>query len=129
MTKYDSSHNISEILIDAKNFDPSKLCLVNPNDIVFHIYRLVMIYYKRIFSKYAWKECIKETMTEAILNKMQQKTVWFLDGECKEHRLKHLDYLLRVLLFKNAQWLSQSIISSDLSRKRVNKLKKLNSSF
>lgn len=114
-------NHISTSFINAKNFSDSKLCLINPSDDVFEIFKTVMSCYISIFSVYAHKKGIKNIIKTFILNK---NITWFSDEKCKEHRIQHLDFFLKVYLFKNSKWLSNKLISN-IKLQRASKLKKL----
>lgn len=85
-----------------------------------------MSMYSSIFKSFPHVEAIKEKMYHDILAKINERYDWF-EGECKEHRLQHLEYTLRVLLFKNATWLSNDICTEESRKRKANKkLEKLN---
>ncbi|XP_054736591.1 uncharacterized protein LOC129243539 [Anastrepha obliqua] len=118
----------SEALIRSKNFtDDSDLRLVNPEDRVFEVCRLQMVWYRQLFAKYAHIAGLRCLMLSALKEKTQKVFPdWFVgSGECRDHREKLLDFLLTVLLFKNAKWLLRNEVNKVKERKLQNKLKKL----
>ncbi|XP_053956808.1 uncharacterized protein LOC128862289 [Anastrepha ludens] len=118
----------SEALIRSKNFtDDTDLRLVNPEDRVFEVCRLQMMWYRQLFAKYAHVGNIRNLMLPVIKQKTEEVFPhWFaLSGECQDHRIKLLDFLIYVLLFKNAKWLLRQENTQVRCQKRNDKLKKL----
>ncbi|CAD7001865.1 unnamed protein product [Ceratitis capitata] len=114
----------SEDLIKSKNYkEDSDLRLVNPADRVFDVCRLQIRYYVQLFEKYSMI-----LMLDAIKDKTEEQfPQWFseVDG-CREHRVKLLEFLIIVLLYKNARWLIRDQMNTLRGMKQQFKLKKLN---
>ncbi|XP_039969592.1 uncharacterized protein LOC120781442 isoform X1 [Bactrocera tryoni] len=111
MRKSDTSLQASsEALIRSKNYKSADdLRLVNPNDRVFEISRLQMSLYKDLFKENSCRVGIKSMILAQITTITEQKyPEWYSEaGDCLEHRHQFLDFLITVLLFKNAKWLAQ----------------------
>ncbi|XP_054081258.1 uncharacterized protein LOC128919832 [Zeugodacus cucurbitae] len=118
----------SEALIKAKNYkEDTDLRLVNPDDRVFEVCRLQMMWYVELFSKYAHYSNVRRLMLSAIKEKTEKVfPLWFTEtDECLPHKLKLLEYLVTVLLYKNSKWFAAEKQSEERNRKRDEKLKKL----
>ncbi|XP_050340629.1 uncharacterized protein LOC126767062 isoform X2 [Bactrocera neohumeralis] len=129
MTKTQSDLSLySEALIKAKNYkDDADLRLVNPSDRVFEVCRLQMMWYVNLFNKYAHSSNVRCLMLSAIKEKTENVFPEWFDptDECFTHKIKLLEYLVTVLLFKNSKWLVKEEINNERHRKRDAKLKKL----
>ncbi len=129
MTKTQSDLTLySEALIRAKNYkDDSDLRLVNPSDRVFEVCRLQMMWYVKLFNKYAHYPNVRCLMLSAIKEKTENVFPQWFDptDECFAHKMKLLDYLVTVLLYKNSKWFVKQEVNRERHRKRDAKLKKL----
>ena len=106
------SEKKSEHLLKAKNFTEN-LNLINPTDSVFDVFEHQFVFYKRAFKRSGHLANVKAIIYEYIYLKTSEVYEnWFsVDGDCKEHREKLIDFLITVLLFKNSKWVSQKEIN------------------
>ncbi|XP_049311784.1 uncharacterized protein LOC125778428 [Bactrocera dorsalis] len=126
-----SLEDSSEALIRSKNYKSANdLRLVNPDDRVFDISRLQMSCYKELFIANSCRVGIKSMILAQITAITNQKyPEWYSEaGDCLEHRHQFLDFLITVLLFKNAKWLAheqEQIHKNEVRARHFNKQQKL----
>ncbi|XP_049318214.1 uncharacterized protein LOC125780281 [Bactrocera dorsalis] len=132
MQKKDLSlQDSSEALIRSKNYKgDNDLRLVNPDDRVFEISRLQMSCYKELFIANSCRVGIKSMILAQITAITQEKyPEWYTEaGDCLEHRHQFLDFLITVLLFKNAKWLAhqqEELYKNEVRARGYNKKQKL----
>lgn len=128
MTKKSLGNDVSEILIEMKNYGKREdLKLVNMNDETFTVFRFQMDCYKDVFRTIAHKTNIKGLLLLSIVKMTNKQFPDYYSDECRDHKLKHLDFALRVLLFKNAKWLAEEFLTDeDEEYRKRQKIKKLN---
>lgn len=117
----------SEVFIREKDFSSSldEPFLTNPSDYFLSVFKVQFDAFRRFFPQNIYKLKLKSTLLDKCMEATSEKfPEWFAQNSpCFDHRKQILDYILKVLIKRNAKWRVKNSVKSAKHLTRIRHLR------
>lgn len=114
----------NEYFIGFKSYNSATFSgLKCPTNTFFSFCSTQIEVFKRFFKLNIYKDSIKQHLVCKAIEETNIKFLEWFSGECREHEIQILDFLMLVLIRKTCHWLSAEIRESKVSKNRMQVLR------